>query len=63
MEKKLKRRQGVEGKIRSGKRRPGVEVKRRRSREDIPSQEDESGKPHDLEIIHPTPQTKPKLFY
>jgi hypothetical protein len=45
------------------KRRPGVEVKRRRSREDIPSQEDESGKPHDLEIIHTTPQTKPKLFY
>jgi hypothetical protein len=28
-----------------------------------PSQEDESDKTHDLEIIHPTPQTKPMLFY
>jgi hypothetical protein len=25
-----------------------------------PSQEDESDKPHDLEFIHPTSQTKPK---
>jgi hypothetical protein len=27
-----------------------------------PSQEDESVRPHDLEIIHPTSQTKPKNF-
>jgi hypothetical protein len=27
-----------------------------------PSQEDESDKPHDLEFIHPTSQTKPKIF-
>jgi hypothetical protein len=27
-----------------------------------PSQGDESVRPHDLEIIHPTTQTKPKLF-
>jgi hypothetical protein len=47
MEKKLKRRQGVEGKT-------------RRSREESPSQEDKSDRPHDLEIIHPTSQTKPK---
>jgi hypothetical protein len=43
----LKRRQGDEGKIRS-------------SREEIPSQEDESDRPHDLEFIHPTSETKPK---
>jgi hypothetical protein len=42
------------------KRRQGVEVKRRRSREESPSQEDESDKPHNLEFIHPTSQTKPK---
>jgi hypothetical protein len=42
------------------KRRQGIRVKRRRSREESPSQEDESDKPHDLEIIHPTSQTKPK---
>jgi hypothetical protein len=42
------------------KRRQGVEVKRRRSREDSPSQADESIRPHDLEIIYPTSQTKPK---
>jgi hypothetical protein len=47
MEKKLKRRQGVEGKT-------------RRSREESPSQEDESDRPHDLEFIHPTFQPKPK---
>jgi hypothetical protein len=47
MEKKLKRRQGVE-------------VKRRKSREESPSQEDESVRPHNLEFIHPTSQTKPK---
>jgi hypothetical protein len=44
------------------KRRLGVEVKRRRSIEDSPSQEDESVRPHDLEIIHPTSQTKPKEY-
>jgi hypothetical protein len=27
-----------------------------------PNQEDESGKPHDLEFIHPTSQPKPKFF-
>jgi hypothetical protein len=42
------------------KRREGVEVKRR-SREESPSQEDESVRPHDLEFIHPTSQTKPKI--
>jgi hypothetical protein len=47
MEKKLKRRQGDEGKT-------------RRSREESPSQEDESDKPHHLEFIHLTSQTKPK---
>jgi hypothetical protein len=41
MGKKLKRRQGDEGKT-------------RRSREESPSQEDESGKPYHLEFIHPT---------
>jgi SRSO17 transposase len=45
-----KRRQGVEGKISSWKRRQGVEVKRRRSREESPSQEDESVRPHHLEF-------------
>jgi hypothetical protein len=48
MEKKLKRRQGDEGKT-------------RRSREESPSQEDDSDRPHDLEFIHPTSQTKPKI--
>jgi hypothetical protein len=38
------------------------EGKTRRSREERPSQGDESVRPHDLEIIHPTTQTKPKLF-
>jgi hypothetical protein len=47
MEKKLKRRQGDEGKT-------------RRSREESPSQEDKSYKPHDLEFIHLTSQPKPK---
>jgi hypothetical protein len=64
MKKKLKRRQGDEGKERSSrenkklKRRQGVEVKRRRSREEIPSQEDENVRPHDLEFIHPTSQNQ-----
>jgi hypothetical protein len=44
------------------------EGKTRRSREERPSQEDESVRPYDLEIIHPTSQTKPKnlleaIFY
>jgi hypothetical protein len=43
----LKRRQGDEGKTKKIKRRE-------------PSQEDESDKPHDLDFIHPTSQTKPK---
>jgi hypothetical protein len=34
------------------------EGKTRRSREERPSQEDESVRPHNLEIIHPTSQTK-----
>jgi hypothetical protein len=42
------------------KRRQRDEGKTRRSREESPSQEDESDKPHDLEFIHPTSQTKPK---
>jgi hypothetical protein len=49
MEKKLKRRQGDEGKT-------------RRSREESPSQEDERDKPHHQEFIHPTSKTKPKNF-
>jgi hypothetical protein len=53
MEKKLKRRQEDEG-------RQGVEDKTRRSREESPSQEDESDRPHHLEFIHPTSRTKPK---
>jgi hypothetical protein len=36
------------------------EGKTRRSREESPSQENESDKPHHLEFIHPTSQTKPK---
>jgi hypothetical protein len=32
----------------------------KKTREESPSQEDESDKPHDLEFIHPTSQTKPK---
>jgi hypothetical protein len=47
MEKKLKRRQGDEG-------------RRRSSREESSNQEDESYKPHHLEFIHPTSQPKPK---
>jgi hypothetical protein len=43
------------------KRRQGDEGKRRRSREESPSQEDESDRPHDLEFIHPTSQPKPKI--
>jgi hypothetical protein len=43
------------------KRRQGVGVERRISREESPSQEDGSDKPHDLEIIHPTSQPKPKV--
>jgi hypothetical protein len=42
------------------KRRQENEGKTRRSREESPSQEDESDRPHDLEFIHPTSQTKPK---
>jgi hypothetical protein len=49
MEKKLRRRQGIEGKKRS-------------SRGESPSQEDERGKPHNLEFIHSTSQPKPKNF-
>jgi hypothetical protein len=49
MDKNLKRRQGDEGKT-------------RRSREESPSQEDESDKSHDLEFNHLTSQPKPKNF-
>jgi hypothetical protein len=62
----LNAKQEVEEKTKSSrqnkklKRRQGVEVKRRISREESPSQEDESVRPHDLEIIYPTSQTKPK---
>jgi hypothetical protein len=44
----LKRRQADEGKTKKIKRRE-------------PSQEDESVRPHDLEFIHPSSQTKPKI--
>jgi hypothetical protein len=42
------------------KKRQGDGGNTRRSREESPSQEDESDKPHDLEFIHPTSQPKPK---
>jgi hypothetical protein len=38
------------------------EGKTRRSREESPSQENESDKPHHLEFNHPTSQPKPKNF-
>jgi hypothetical protein len=34
---------------------------RQEDQDQVPSQEDESDKPHDLEFIHPTSQTKPKI--
>jgi hypothetical protein len=37
-----------------------MKEKQERSREESPSQEDESDKPHHLEFTHPTSQTKPK---
>jgi hypothetical protein len=43
------------------KRRQGDEEKTRRSREESPSQEDKSDRPHDLEFILPTSQPKPKI--
>jgi hypothetical protein len=52
----LKRRQELKAKQEE---REDKELKTK-SREERPSQEDESVKPHDLEIIHPTSQTKPK---
>jgi hypothetical protein len=57
--KKLKRRQGVEGKTRS--RREDKELKSKEEEKRAPSQEDESVRPHDLEFIHPSSQTKPKI--
>jgi hypothetical protein len=38
------------------------EGKTRRSREERPSQGDESVRPHDLDFFYPAPQTKTKLF-
>jgi hypothetical protein len=49
----MKEKEEVEDKTRD-------EGKTRRSREESPSQENESDKPHHLEFIHPTSQTKPK---
>jgi hypothetical protein len=54
----LKRRQWVEGKTRSWKGRQRDEGKIRRSREERPSQENESVRPHDLEFIHQTSQNQ-----
>jgi hypothetical protein len=44
------------------KRRQGDEVKRRRSREESPSQEDERDGPQVKNCIHPTSKPKPKNF-
>jgi hypothetical protein len=60
MEKKLKRRQGVEGKTRSWREDKELESKEEDQEKKAPSQEDESVRPHDLEFIHPSSQTKPK---
>jgi hypothetical protein len=49
----MKEKEEVEDKTRD-------EGKTRRSREESPSQENESDKPHHLEFLHPTSQTKPK---
>jgi hypothetical protein len=49
-DKEMKEKQEVEEKTRD-------EGKTRRSREERPSHEDESVRPHDLEIIHPTSET------
>jgi hypothetical protein len=51
----MKEKEEVEEKTRRGR-------KTRRSRGESPSQEDESIRPHDLDFIHPTSQTKPKNF-
>jgi hypothetical protein len=67
-DKELKEKQEVEGEDKEMKEKEEVEEKTRdewktrRSREERPSQEDESVRPHDLEIIHPTSQTKPKEY-
>jgi hypothetical protein len=56
MEKKLKRREGVKGKI------EGKELKSKEEDQEKRSQEDKSDRPHDLEFIHPTSQTKPEFY-
>jgi hypothetical protein len=61
MEKKLKGRQGVEGKTKL-KRRQGDKVKRRRSREESPSQEDERDRPQDLEFYPSNFSTQAQEF-
>jgi hypothetical protein len=61
MEKKLKRRQGVEGKKRSWREDKELKSKEEDQEKRAPSQEDESVRPHDLEFILPTSQTKPKI--
>jgi hypothetical protein len=70
MEKKLKRRQGVEQEVerddkelksKEEDQEKRVYVKRRRSREESLSQEDESVRPHDLEFIHPTSQPSRRI--
>jgi hypothetical protein len=53
MENKLNRRQENEG-------RQGVESKQE-DQDQEPSQEDESDKTHNLGIIHPTSQPKPRI--
>jgi hypothetical protein len=60
MKKKLKRRQRVEGKTRSWREDKELKSKEEDQEKRAPSQEDESVRPHDLEIIHPTSQPKPK---
>jgi hypothetical protein len=54
-DKEMKEKREVEEKTRD-------EVKTRRSREERACQGDESVRPHDLEIFHLAPQTKPKIF-
>jgi hypothetical protein len=57
---KLKAKQEVEGKTRSWREDKKLKSKEEDQEKRAPSQEDNSVRPHDLEIIHPTSQPKPK---
>jgi hypothetical protein len=56
----LKRRHEVEGKTRILREDKELKSKEEDQEERAPSQEDESVRPYDLEIIYPTSQPKPK---